>query len=198
MTPPSGTQQNHSRRLLVGAGTVILILAGAGYLWTLTPSYSLYHIKRALETHDYNRFSRYVNVDSVLDHAFDEFIGGREPSREEQIPGDSLVQALRKGLSKFARGARDIVKAGLSIAVEQAVRNRDQPPPEIPAFVVVGALWQGERDGDLVSLPVKIKKSGQIQVKMQQASDGTWQVVEVSNLSALLPALKSKMERFEK
>jgi hypothetical protein len=198
MTPPSGTQQNHSRRLLVGVGIGVLLAGGAGYLWTLTPSYSLYQIKRALETHDYDRFSRYVNIDSVLDHAFDEFIGGREPPPEEQIPGDSLAQALRKGFRKFARSARDIVKAGLSIAVEQAVKNREQPPPEIPAFVVVGALWQGERDGDLVSLPVKIKKSGQIEVKMQQTSDGTWQVVEVSNLSALLPALKSKMERLER
>jgi len=197
MTPAPGTQPNRANRLLLSIGVAILLLAGAGYAWTFTPSYSLYQIKRALETHDYNLFSQYVNVDRVLDHAFDEFTDDREPPPEGPIPGDSLARALRKGLRSFARSARDIVKAGLSIAVEQAVKDRNHPPPQIPAFAVVGALWQGQRDGDMVSLPVKVKKKGQIEVRMQQTARGTWQVVEVSNLSALLPALKSRRERKE-
>jgi len=147
--------------------------------------------------HDYERFSQYVNVDHVLDHAFDEFIDEREPPAEEPMPGDSLARALRKGLRNFARSARDIVKAGLSIAVEQAVKDREHPPPQIPAIAVVGALWQGQRDGDVVSLPVKIKKRGQIEVKMQRTITGIWQVVEVSNLSVLLPAFKPPRERKE-
>jgi hypothetical protein len=192
MIPALGTQPNRSNRLLLSIGVTILLLAGAGYTWTFTPSYSLYQIKRALETHDYELFCQYVNVDRVLDHAFDEFTDDREFPSEKPMPSSPLARALRKGLRSLARSARDIVKAGLSIAVEQAVKNQEHPPPQIPGFAVVAALWQGQRDGDMVSLPVKIRKKGQIEVKMQQTATGTWQVVEVSNLSVLLPTLKSR------
>lgn len=180
-------------RLLVGGGIVLLLLVGAGYTWTFTPSYSLYRIKYALEAHDYTTFSAYVDLDSVLDHAFDEFAGDVEERAAGSVPSGPLARALRKGfLKRFAREAREITKAGASIAVEQAIKDPDRQLPEIPTVAVVGALWHGSTNGDMVSFPVKAKKGGQVEVKMRQNAEGVWQVIEVSNLPALFPALRSR------
>ena len=185
--PEGQAAPSRFRRRLVGAGICVLLLGGAGYAWTFTPSYSLYRIKGALEAHDYPAFSRYVDVDSVLDHALDEVVENKEKSPEEPAPQGPLARALR-----IARHARKVIKAGLEVAVEQTVKDRDHPPPQIPALAVIGALWYGRADGDTVSFPVKVKKGKQIEVKTRQTPDGLWRVVEVSNLSAFLPTLKPR------
>lgn len=180
------------RHLLVG-GSLLLLVVGLMYAWTFTPSYALYRIKHALETHDYATFSRHVDVDSVLDHALDEVAANVQERATASAPRGPLAKALRKGFLKhLAREAREITKAGLTIAVEQAVTDPECQLPEIPAVAVVGALWQGHHDGDLVSFPVQVKKGGQVAVKMRQNTAGTWQVVEVTNLSALFPTLRSR------
>jgi hypothetical protein len=193
---PEERNPSHSgwlRRFTVGGGIVLLLAAGAGYAWTFTPSYSLYRIRQALETHDYILFTRYVDVDSVLDHGLDEVVGNEEKNAEGREPHGPLAKALRKGLLKnFARDARAVVKAGLDIAVEQAVKNRESQLPEIPASAVVVALWAGRAAGDTRSYPIKFKGGKQSEVKARQTPEGLWRVVEVENLPALLPALKSR------
>lgn len=181
-------------RVVIGISIFALLLVGVGYGWTFTPSYSVYRIKRALEAHDYDTFSRYVDVDSVLDHALDEFAGNEEKETDEPAPRGFLGKALRKGfLKNFARDARPVVKAGLHIVVEQTVRNRDHALPQIPLAAVFGALvHRRTTDGDTVSFPIKIKKGERIQVKARQTPEGLWQVVEVSDLSVLLSTLKSR------
>ncbi len=192
---PEERNPSHSwlRRFTVGGGIVLLLTAGVGYAWTFTPSYSLYRIRQALETHDYILFARYVDVDSVLDHGLDELVGNEEKNPEERPPRGSLAKALRKGLLKnFARDARAVVKAGVEIAVEQAVKDQKSQLPEIPASAVFAALGAGRAEGDTRSFSIKVKGGKQIEVKARQTPEGLWQVVEIENLPALLPALKSR------
>jgi hypothetical protein len=178
-------------RLLLVGGIMVLLSVGASYTWTFTPSYSLYRIRQALLAHDYATFSHYVDVDSVLDHALDEFAEGKPTAADESAPRGALGKLLKKGILKnFVQDAREVVKAGLEIALEQAVKDQERPLPEIPAFAVVAALWHGRADDDIVRFPVKVKKGGEIDIKARQTQDGLWRVVEISNLRALLPALK--------
>jgi len=177
------------RSLAIGSTIVVLLLVGAGYAWTFTPSYSLYQIRRALNEHDYPTFSRYVDVDSVVDQAFEELQLGAG----ESAPRGFLGKLLKKGLSSaFARETREVVKAGVSIAVEQAVTDRNRPLPQIPAFAILGALWQGHTEEDTTAFPIKLKKGVRIEVKARQTSEGIWRVIEVANLSALLPLLRQE------
>jgi hypothetical protein len=185
--------RNRLRPLLVGSGLGGLLLLGAAYGWTFTPSYSLYCIRQALKAHDYATFSRYVDVDSVLDHALAELLEDKDNDAGAPAPRTPLAKALRKGVfKKFARDARPVMKAGLEIAVEQAVKDRDRPLPEIPAIGVIAALWQGYRDGDTVRFPVKVRQGKRIEIRARQTAEGLWRVVEVSPVSALLPTLKPR------
>ncbi len=190
----SRSSRSWLRPFLVGGGLAVLVLVGLGYAWTFTPSYSLYYIRQALETHDYPLFIQYVDVDSVLDHAIDDFTSQEKKDPDELPLRGALGKMLRKGLLKdFAEGARSVVKAGLEIAVEQAVKNPESQLPEIPASAVLAALWTGRTDGDTVRFPIKVKKGERIEVQARQTPEGRWRVVEVENLPALLPALKARL-----
>jgi hypothetical protein len=179
------------RRFFIRLSVVALVLAGVGYAWTFTPSYSLYRIRHALLDHDYATFSYYVDVESVLDYAFHEVTGGNQTEDKGAKPRGALAKLFKKGILKeFAQEAREVMKAGAGIALEQAVRDQERPLPEIPPFAVVAALWVGKTEGDSVSFPVKIKKGKQIEIRARQDSTGLWRVVEITNLPTLLPALR--------
>src|SRR5712691_3000605 len=159
VTTPEENRSSRSwpRRFLIGGGIVVLLLAGISYAWTFTPSYSVYRIRQALETHDYDLFTQYVDVDSVLDHALDEFTDLGTKSAEESTPHGPLAKALRKKgpLKDLAQGTRGLVKASLVFVVEQSVKNPESQLPEIPASALVAALWAGRSEGDTVHFPIK-------------------------------------------
>jgi hypothetical protein len=179
------------RRFFIRLSIVALVLAGVGYAWTFTPSYSLYRIRQALLAHDYATFSYYVDVDSVLDHAFHDVTVGKQTEDKDVKPRGALAKLFKKGILKeFAQEAREVMKAGAGIVLEQVIRDQERPLPEIPPFTVVAALWVGKTEGDSVSFPVKIKKGKQIEIRARQDAAGLWRVVEITNLPALLPALR--------
>lgn len=179
------------RRFFIGLSVIALVLVGVGYAWTFTPSYSLYRIRHALLDHDYATFSYYVDVESVLDHAFHEVTVGNQTEGKDIKPRGALAKLFKKGILKeFAQEAHEVMKAGAAIALEQVIRDRERPLPEIPAFAVVAALWVGKTEGDSVSFPVKIKKGKQIEIRARQDTTGLWRVVEITDLPALLPALR--------
>lgn len=185
-----------SRRLMIWLFAGLLLGVGGGYAWTLTPSYSLYCIRHALETHDYQMFLRYVDIDSVLDHALDELGEAELEEVEKPRLKGFLGKLVRKGLFKFLAGeAREVTKAGLSIAVEQAVKDRDRPLPQIPLFAVPAALWLGRSEGEMIVFPVKLKDGQIVEVKVRRTPLEPWRVVEVKNLRVLLPILQRKFAK---
>jgi hypothetical protein len=183
-------------RTAIGLVIFALVLVGGFFLWRSSPGYSVYRIKQALETHDYALFSRYVDVDKVLDHTLDEL--GNSPDAEGMgdVPlGGLLGKLMRKGLSKLLAGeAREVTKAGLSMFVEQAVKDRDRLPPRIPAIAPLAAWWSARRDGDTARLTFEGRKNKPVDVTMQRTPDGVWRVVSVSNLQVFLPKLKKHLE----
>ena len=180
-------------RFIVSTGIFVLLLAGGGYIWTFTPAYSVYHIKRALETHDYPRFSRYVDVESILDHALEEFENPKPKSTEESASHDSLAEILRGDLKSLNREIREVIKTGMEIAVEQTITDHTRSLPQIPIAAVAGALMLARTDGDQASLPLKLKKGEQIKMRLQWTSARLWRVVEIENLPALLPVLQTRL-----
>ena len=194
-----------SRRFFLWLSILALLIGGVGYAWAFTPSYTLYRIRQALLAHDYATFSYYVDVDSVIDHTFSEIIGANPASADERQeaehnpkPRGALAKLFRKGiLKKFARDAREVMKAGVEIALEQAIRDQERPLPEIPPAAVAAALWIGKTEGDSMVFPVRMKKKQQLDIRVRKNPAGVWRVVEISNLSALLPALRRFQEKQE-
>jgi len=184
------------RWLCVAIGLLIvgLVCGGSFFLWRTSPGYSVYRIKQALETHDYELLSYYVAVDQVLDHTLDE-LGNGQLDEEDIALGGFLGKLMRKGFFKLLSGeAREVTKAGLSLFIEQAVKDRNRLPPQIPVVAPMVAWWFAQRDGDTARLTFETKKSKSIDVMMQRTPEGVWRVVAVSNLQVFLPKLKKHLE----
>lgn len=183
-------------RMAIGLVIVALGLGGSFFLWRSSPGYSVYRIKQALETHDYALFSRYVDVDKVLDHTIDELKDNPDANNIGGIPlGGFLGKLMRKGLFKLLTGeAREVTKAGLSLFIEQTVKDRDRPPPHIPLTAPLAAWWLAQRDGESARVTFAGRKNQPIDVTMQRTPEGVWRVVAVSNLQVFLPKLKKHLE----
>jgi len=182
------------RGVLIGLAIIAVVLGGGFLLWRVSPGYSVYRIKNALEAHDYEQLTRYVDVDQVLDHTLNEL--GNSRTEDGDVPlGGFLGKLLRKEVFKLLSGeARDVAKAGLSIFIEQTVRDHNRPPSEIPALAPIAAWWLAQRDGDTAHVTFEAKKDKPIDVTMQRTPEGVWRVVAVSNLQIFLPKLKKHLQ----
>ena len=65
----------------------LAVIAGAiglfYWYWTTTPSYALTCVKDSLSHHDGEMFEKYVDIDSITSHAFDDLLDG--PARGELL-----------------------------------------------------------------------------------------------------------------
>jgi hypothetical protein len=189
---------------------VIVLVAGAlcGVLtfsaWVETPSYTLYRIKRAVDTQDLETFRYYVDLDSVLDHALRE-VGGKFFNREkaENPEGQSPQQPSHKGLlkgllSRLAPEVKGLVQDGARWAVERMI-TQPRKKSLIPYPALVAAMWQVRKEGGQafrrVSLPIKTKQGAIVEVRMHEVPDSYWRVVEVTNVKALLAEIKFRSRR---
>lgn len=154
----------------------------------------MYRIKEALESHDYELLSRYVDVDKVLDHTLDELGNTQADEGGDVSGGGFLGKLLRKEVFKLLSGeAREVTKAGLSMFVEQMVKDRDRPPPQIPAVAPLAAWWIAQREGDTARLTFETKEDKPVDVTMQRTPEGIWRVVAISHLQVFLPKLKKHL-----
>lgn len=180
--------------ILIGLAIIAVVIGGSFLLWRVSPGYSVYRIKNALEAHDYEQLTQYVDVDRVLDHTLDELGNSRADEGKDVPLGGFLGKLLRKEVFKLLSGeARDVAKAGMSMFIEQTVRDHNRPPPDIPALAPIAAWWIAQRDGDTAHLTFATKKDEPIQVTMQRSPEGIWRVVAVSNLQIFLPKLKKHL-----
>ncbi len=183
------------RGILTGFAILMIVIGGSFLLWRLGPGYSVYRIKNALEAHDYEQLTRYVDIDRVLDHTLDELANSRVEEGKDASLGGFLGKLLRKEVFKLLSGeARGVAKAGLSMFIEQTVRDHNRPPPDIPIFAPVAAWWLAQRDGETARLTFNAKKDEPITVTMQRTPEGVWRVVTVSNLQIFLPRLKKHLQ----
>src|SRR5581483_627821 len=182
------------RRLGVGLAIVAVLLGGSFLLWRSSPGYSVYRIRQALETHNYELLSRYVDIDQVLDHTLDE-LGNTQADNGGDVPlGGFLGKLLRKDVFKLLScEAREVTKAALSMVIEQMVKDPDLPPAQIPAVAPIATWWLAQRDGDTTRLTFGAKKGNPVDVTMQRTPGGVWRVVAVSNLQVFLPKLKKHL-----
>ena len=170
------------------------------YAWVGTPSYTLYRVKRAVDTQDLETFRHYVDLDSVLDQALQE-VGGKFFDQEKagSPEGKPSQRPSHKGLfgglfKRFAPEIKELVRDEARRAVERVV-TQPREEPLLPYPALVAAMWQVHREGEEASLPVKTKRGALVEVKMRQVPEGYWRVVEVTNIKALLAQIKVKRRR---
>src|ERR1700722_18471352 len=70
-------------KLLFPIALLIGVVGLAFWYWTTTPSYAVNSLVESLRHHDAQQFEKYVDVDSLASHAFDDLLEG--PARDEVL-----------------------------------------------------------------------------------------------------------------
>ena len=171
---------------------VLCVLLGLGgvYAWMQTPSYAVYHIQQALKTRNYETFTQYVDIDSVVSSALEDL--GQSVSdipQQQDTPPNSLAGLLHRGLESLARDVQDLAKAGVTFAVQQAFQNSDLTLPQIPTVALVGTVIGGDTREDIRYFSVPLDSGEEIEIGLRHTSEDRWRVVRVTNVQALLKAV---------
>ena len=171
---------------------VLCTLLGLGgvYAWMQTPSYSVYHIQQALKTRNYETFTHYVDIDSVVSYALED-LGQRVPDvpQQQDAPPDSLVGLLHKGLKSLTRDVQDLAKAGVTFAIQQTFQNSALALPQIPTLALIGTVIGGDTREDIRYFSVPLDSGEEIEIGLRHTPEGRWRVVRVTNVQALLKAV---------
>ena len=214
IVPMSSTPTKVSRNLRTAAFfwllAISLVTIGGAWKyieWTKSPEYSLRQVIRAADSKDVAIFEKYVDIESVTEHAIDAVL---ETSVHYIAGGDihtnSAIASLARGFANRTRPQlidlthRQLlttIGSGTHIAVPDAKVPDDNPSPTTSDWSTLFGLrhWKAKKLYRRYELPhafVGIKLEGDngtraipIQLKMRDM-ERYWQIVEVSNLSELV------------
>lgn len=204
--------KNSSKVKMLGITLLsIAVIALAWYFlyFTKTPEYSLNAVRASIVNHEVDTFKKYVDVDSLLSHGYDDTIAAYIAS-EPKLSQDNFSKSLVEGLAKLFKGMAitegkesilRYVETG-KLEKEDAIKTTGSTPANTPSTKNVveqtglkDASFRGlaytKIDGKVanVGLKILVKETNQevvVDVKMQKLSDGSWRIVQITNLKDLL------------
>ena len=176
----------------IAAGSIIIAaLTSWLYMWyPTTPVYSLSQASSAIRDHDWNRFSRYVDLEKLsMDLAKEITFIAYQKMDEKGVP-----PYVSKNLA-VTYGAR--VKKSLPGDFEAWVKNGAPPVASVlsPAikgfglqkFGLKGISW----NNGIAKAKVSIGKMGVIEIELI-SEQGTWRIVRINNVIELYEKSKGK------
>ena len=161
-----------------GCGTAVAVVlvvavlaAAAGYvLWaryTATAQYATLKALQAVSWRDYDEFSRWVDVDTVVDRAIE--AGAVTPPA-----------AVREAIERSA-------KAAIRHRVTQGMRGVPRDVPFVALLVgnVIRSVRVTGDDADVTAETTSARRRLRFDLRLRR-EDGRWRIVEVRNASELL------------
>jgi len=204
---------------IIAAGVVaIAVFGGAGWYWgyyTKTPAYSLGIIKDSIQKHDVNKFKQHVDLDSFLSRGYDDLVEASIEDNKNSSDYSELGANFAKGLFvAFKPTITGEIKEQILRAVEEGKWDsddkKDEKPkegqgPKIDTNAIAentgmkSAQFKGiastKKDGKVAVVGLKIYEPSLnddfvLDLKMRELDDGTWQLVEASNLKEYFTTLR--------
>lgn len=203
---------NKKRITVLGIILLLLVAGLAGYqYYKRTPAYTFRLIRESIEQHDYEKFSRHVDTENVLSTSYDALI----EAALDDGDADDNVKGMAVGFAKMMKPAivgalndeiKQYVKTGASSTDDkdkkkdknvQVTENfKKQAKVEDMTFKEIGS---SRTEGDFTIVSVifedkKLERDFNLDLKMKQLEDGTWQVLAISNLKEYLLEEKKARE----
>jgi hypothetical protein len=112
-------------KLILPVALLVGVLGLVYWYWTTTPSYAVNSVVDSLRHHDVQQFEKYVDVDSLTSHAFDDLLEG--PGRDELLGRIHNNSFIGMGFLRFFK--HDIV----GMAHEKVTQFIGDPSIELEA-----------------------------------------------------------------
>lgn len=188
---------------IIGAIIAAALLGAVFYFmhFMKTPTYAVDRTIEAIHQHNGQEFSRYVDVQSVMDHAFDDCL-----KAESKINNDNILS------NPFAVGILHMLKPSVVDLMNQEVlrlvENKKEDTEKIVDPVPDAMMRNMERRVSLKELSIgkfnieqtddehavltaavhneKLTKDFLMQIELVKQDDGYWKITRIKNLSELI------------
>jgi hypothetical protein len=168
--------------LLVVLG-IIVIVGALGWMYIKgTPQYSLYKMAKAVEKKDYTTFSKYFNVDAVIDDLLDKAIVESQKTMESQLAASSaeekkLAQQYFENLiNQMRTQMKEKAKADIKKQVEGGNFYADYRGAIISVFLNTKVKISGN-EADVTLINNKTKQT--LPLKMRKKA-GYWEIYKIN------------------
>jgi len=193
---------NHKKIL---AAPVVLILLGLAYYFLYfikTPAYAVNQIREAVMQKDAVKFQQYVDLDSVLDKAFDDLIVAESKINNDSIATNpfalSILHMLKPTVVKLAKKealqriapSASAESKKVEDPVSDAMRRNIERKAHLDKLTFKSLkLDQESKEKATVNVVFKndeLQKDFAMHLSMVKTTDDQWKVKEISNLAALV------------
>lgn len=209
--------------VLGGIALVILLLGGVyGYvrIYTKTPEYALMQVQDAIEKHDKAQFSRYVDMDGLLDTSYDSFIAALietdKPEGEAKAAIEDFARMMKAPLiSSFKTAVESFVETGAwepssakDGAQQSGVMDTEQALERTglkeTAFRGMDGIEVDDKAGSAIAKVQVFQKEADdafvLEVKLLRQDSGDWRVEEITNFQSFVAfveqARKAKLKAY--
>ena len=192
---------------IIAAIVIALVLIGGGVggyvYYTHTPTYTLSLIKDAIDNHNWEEFSRHVDVENMVSKAFDDFMTVDTSKNDEKNLGSDLAVGVMNMMkpalvAKIVDEAKQAVKVGKTSNSEKSDNNVEFDKdifkklnfdniPYVHKSGNMATIGLSEHDNDL-------ERNFTLEFTARQLDDGTWQVLEIANLKEYIAEVKKAQE----
>ena len=188
---------------------ILAALAGAAFYFLYfirTPAYALNQARLAAQEHDTAKFSRYVDVPSVMDNAFEDIIKAESKINHDNIFSNPFALGILHMLKPsvvdlMTKEALDKVGGKKEEAQQQPAADPvpDAMKRNMERHIPVGKLQLKDlqltkHDGETATASIvlhdrDLDKDFVAELLMQHNEKGDWQIKKVSNLADLIVQL---------
>jgi hypothetical protein len=184
-------QNGDMARLALRHWTAILIAAAIA-AWAIfyvpqTPSWMIVRLKQAIDARDGDGATRYVDFQSVVQHAGSEMVEDQNGSNG----GASNLLGALVGSGVVSLLAGPMASLLKSWAIQQVDNGAKQV--QIPAAAAAGAIALLRRNGDAAYTSWTDNKGQVWEVRLGR-EEGGWKIIEVKNVKQLLEKLQQQEE----
>jgi hypothetical protein len=190
----------------------LALLAGAiglaYWYWTTTPSYAVNAVVDSLRHHDVDTFQKYVDIDSVASHAFDDVVDGPAVDKlvghRDNFIGMGFIRFFKRDIVGIAHERLCGLISDPNVDLENATAGTMEAmhkykisPKVRQALVAYGLTKEGFRgvkylevNGGIAALGLDfyspmLRNHYIVAFRLEDAG-GYWRVTEVTNLNDLL------------
>lgn len=189
---------------------VVVLIIGAilGYFYyKRTPTYTFSVIKTAVQKNDWDTFSKHVDTENLISTSYDAFV---ESALETDTTIDDTSRGFVVGFAKMLKGpivqtlndeVKEYIKTGKVDKAEAPKGDQKQQQANAVAQglkektninkMTYKGIQSTKKDGNFNIATVafhdsQLDKDFNLDLKMRQLDDGTWQIVQVANLKEYL------------
>jgi hypothetical protein len=188
------------KKIFIVIGVVIAsaVMGLLFYFWhySSTPQYSVIMLLRSVKSHDWEKFQKYVDVDSVSENLVDdaaEFFTGK---LEESGHGGLIGKFLNKGLGEALKPQiKEKIKGSMKDFIESSSDRDSEKSAELRKKLLLNSSIKClEKEGKIAVVALNIKdedKDVTVKLKMRQ-TESHWQLIQILNPEEIVKDLIKK------